>query len=94
MTVPSTSVSYSLVILVDRRGWVLMQERDEFAPRAPLRWGCVGGGVEAGETPEVAAYRELAEETGNVDSLDLTESAAHFMPSFLRSDRYRDLLGR
>lgn len=122
-----------------------MQQRDQFATRTPLRWGCVGGAVEAGESPEVAANRELAEETGialrgglqhwlsasftwsdrpvadtyhlwtaatsptdddialgegrqivfvdplAVELLDLTESAAHFMGRFLRSDRYREL---
>jgi 8-oxo-dGTP pyrophosphatase MutT (NUDIX family) len=55
---------YAVVLLVDARGRILLQERDEHAPRAPLQWGCVGGWVEAGETPEQAAYRELAEETG------------------------------
>lgn len=54
----------SVVLLVDRRGRVLLQERDEHAPVAPNQWGMVGGQVEEGEDPEVAAYRELAEETG------------------------------
>jgi 8-oxo-dGTP diphosphatase len=56
--------TYAAILLVDRDGRVLLQHRDEHAPRAPLRWGCVGGAVEAGETPEEAAYRELLEETG------------------------------
>jgi 8-oxo-dGTP diphosphatase len=54
----------STIFLVDRRGWVLLMERDEHAPHSPNQWGMVGGGVELGETPEAAAYRELAEETG------------------------------
>lgn len=54
----------ALVVLVDRRGWLLLQERDEHAPLDPLRWGIVGGRVEDGESFEAAAYRELAEETG------------------------------
>src|SRR3954467_2743721 len=54
----------SVILLVDPRGWVLLQERDEFAPRAANRWGMVGGHVEEGEAFEPAAYRELAEETG------------------------------
>jgi 8-oxo-dGTP pyrophosphatase MutT (NUDIX family) len=56
----------SAVLLVDRRGWLLLQERDEHAPVAPDQWGLVGGQVEEGEDFEAAAYRELAEETGLV----------------------------
>ncbi len=55
-----------LVGLVDERGWILLQERDEHAPVEPNTWGLVGGGVEAGETPAAAARRELEEETGLV----------------------------
>jgi len=56
-------VPVSVVLLVDRRGWVLLQERDEHAPRAANQWGMVGGHVEDDEDFEPAAYRELAEET-------------------------------
>ena len=55
---------FSGVLLVDRRGWILLQERDEHAPIDPERWGMPGGHVEEGEAFEAAAYRELAEETG------------------------------
>ena len=59
------------VVLVDQRGWPLLQERDEKAPVNPDQWGLVGGGVEAGETDAEAAVRELAEET-EVTGVDLT----------------------
>ena len=55
---------FASVLLVDRRGWLLLQERDEHPVIDPERWGLVGGHVEAGEEFEAAAYRELAEETG------------------------------
>ena len=55
---------FSSTLLVDRRGWLLLQERDEHAAIAPERWGLVGGHVEDGEEFEPAAYRELEEETG------------------------------
>lgn len=55
---------FASVILVDRRGWILLQERDENPVLDPEKWGLSGGHVEDGEAFEAAAYRELAEETG------------------------------
>jgi len=52
------------VVLVDSRGWLLLQERDERALVAPNQWGIVGGHLEEGEDWTAALYRELAEETG------------------------------
>lgn len=55
---------FASVVLVDPRGWLLLQERDEHAVIDPERWGLPGGHVDEGEPFEAAAYRELAEETG------------------------------
>jgi len=55
---------FSSIALVDKRGWILLQERDEHPLIDPEKWGFPGGGVEEGESYEQAAYRELAEETG------------------------------
>jgi 8-oxo-dGTP diphosphatase len=55
---------FSCVILVDPRGWLLLQERDEHPVIDPEKWGLPGGHVEDGEEYEPAAYRELEEETG------------------------------
>jgi 8-oxo-dGTP pyrophosphatase MutT (NUDIX family) len=52
------------VTLVDPRGRVLMQERDEQAPVWPELWCFPGGGLDEGEQPVAGAVRELAEETG------------------------------
>ncbi|MBD3925845.1 NUDIX domain-containing protein [Nocardioides cavernae] len=52
------------IILVDRRGWILLQERDEFPRIDPEKWGLAGGHVDPGEDFEPAAHRELEEETG------------------------------
>jgi 8-oxo-dGTP pyrophosphatase MutT (NUDIX family) len=67
------------VVLVDQRGWVLLQERDENAPVNPDQWSLVGGGVEEGESDDEAALRELAEET-EVTGVGLThvESYSYF----------------
>lgn len=55
---------FASVVLVDPRGWLLLQERDEHTVIDPECWGFVGGHVDPGEEPDAAAYRELAEETG------------------------------
>jgi 8-oxo-dGTP pyrophosphatase MutT (NUDIX family) len=55
---------FACTLLVDRRGRVLLQERDEHPVIDPEKWGLVGGHVEDGEEFEPAAYRELEEETG------------------------------
>lgn len=47
--------------LVDRDGRLLVQQRPEGLPMAGL-WEFPGGKLEAGETPEQALIRELAEE--------------------------------
>ena len=61
---PDRERSFVGVVLIDRRGWILLQERDEFPVIDPECWGLCGGLVEPGEQPEGAADRELAEETG------------------------------
>jgi 8-oxo-dGTP diphosphatase len=68
-----------LVGLVDPRGWLLLQERDEHAPVEPNKWCLVGGGVEEGEEPDAAACRELAEEIGIVRD-DLMPLGRHDLP--------------
>ena len=53
------------VLLIDARGFVLLQLRDANGDY-PHHWGTVGGQAEPGETSEQAARRELTEETGYV----------------------------
>ncbi|MBM9460585.1 NUDIX hydrolase [Nocardioides sp. zg-536] len=55
---------FASVVLIDTRGWVLLQERDEHPVIDPERWGFVGGHVDDGEASQAAAHRELEEETG------------------------------
>jgi len=53
------------VLLVDADGRILLQHCcDPAAPDAGSWWNTTGGGIDDGETPEQAAVRELAEETG------------------------------
>lgn len=43
---------------------MLLQHREDDADYAPGNWALPGGAIEAGETPEEAARREMVEETG------------------------------
>ena len=85
---------FASVILVDDRGWLLLQERDEHPDIDPGKWGFVGGGVEDGEDFGTAAYRELGEETG-VEIDDGLELWRHVLgvPRALRSGRRVPALG-
>jgi 8-oxo-dGTP pyrophosphatase MutT (NUDIX family) len=58
------------VVLVDPRGWVLLQERDEHPRVDAEKWSPVGGGIDDGESDEEGALRELEEETG-LSGIDL-----------------------
>lgn len=53
------------IILENSEGEVLLLLRDNNSTIVfPNHWTLIGGKVGAGETPEMAAHRELAEETG------------------------------
>jgi 8-oxo-dGTP pyrophosphatase MutT (NUDIX family) len=72
LTCAEQNCRLATVILVDPRGWLLLQERDEHAPIAPNSWGLVGGHVEPGEDWDQALAREVEEETGlRLDGLEL-----------------------
>ncbi len=55
---------FSSIVLVDARGWVLLQERDEHPAIDPEKWGFCGGHLDEDEDYVAGAYRELEEETG------------------------------
>jgi len=59
------SIPCASIIVENLAGDVLLLLRDDKPDIAfPNYWTLVGGKVEEGETPEMAAHRELAEETG------------------------------
>jgi 8-oxo-dGTP pyrophosphatase MutT (NUDIX family) len=74
---PADARAFAGVVLVDRRGWILLQERDEHPRIDPDCWGLSGGHLEPGETPLQGALRELEEETGvRLDADHLREVGA------------------
>jgi 8-oxo-dGTP diphosphatase len=48
--------------VIEREGQILIGQRKRDTANHPLKWEFPGGKVEAGETPESALVRELAEE--------------------------------
>jgi 8-oxo-dGTP diphosphatase len=80
----------ALVGLLDSRGWLLPQERDEHAPVDPNKWSLVGGGVEPGETSPAAAQRELTEETG-IAGDHLVALGSHVLPCVVHGEDHVDL---
>jgi 8-oxo-dGTP diphosphatase len=65
-------------------GEVLLLLRDNKSTMVyPNHWTLVGGKVENGETPEMAAHRELAEETGLTASLSLWKRYDREHPLFI-----------
>ncbi|MET0838762.1 MAG: NUDIX hydrolase [Marmoricola sp.] len=92
----STLPRIAVVFLIDGRGHVLLQHRDEHAPRAADQWGMVGGHVEEDEPYDDAMRREIREETGiEVSDEDLTLwQATEFEYSDGHRSNYRVYAGR
>ena len=51
-------------VVVDARGFILLQRHDPATGWPPDAWAIPGGGILAGESFEEAVYREVLEETG------------------------------
>ncbi len=61
---PQPAINLAGAIIEHPRRGFLLQLRDATAPTYPCHWGLFGGHMEAGESPQEALWRELAEELG------------------------------
>jgi putative (di)nucleoside polyphosphate hydrolase len=75
------------VVLVSPEGLIFTGERID----APGAWQMPQGGIDEGETPEIAALRELEEETGVAPALVTVEAET---PGWITYDLPDHLVGR
>mgnify|MGYP003396312645 FL=1 len=77
----------ALIIFLDSKGLVLLQQKTYDAPNWPGVWSLFGGLVEAGENPLEAALREAKEELG----LELSADDLSFFKEFPSPDKNRSV---
>ena len=71
----------SIIVVFNDQKEILLLKRGDKADSFPGKWGLPGGKIEAGESPEQAAVRELKEETG----LAADENDMYYIYTILRS---------
>ncbi|MDD5110060.1 MAG: NUDIX hydrolase [Patescibacteria group bacterium] len=52
----------AVVLILTKDNKILLQRRDEHAPKYPNLWGLISGAIKPGESPEQALQREAQEE--------------------------------
>ncbi len=67
-------LNFVVAVIMDGQDRLLLLKRSPLAMRAPGTWGFAGGRMEAGESPDTAMSRELAEEIGSDVALTLLDT--------------------
>lgn len=81
-------IPYAAIIVENSEGEVLLLLREnKSTPIYPKHWTLIGGKVERGETPELAAHRQLEEETGVKTDLSFWKRYEREHPLFLIDQR-------
>lgn len=76
-------IPYAAIIIENSEGEILLLLREnKSTPIYPRHWTLVGGKVEPGETPELAAQRQLEEETGMKTELSVWKRYERQHPLF------------
>ena len=73
---------YALDLLIDPSGRLLMLKRSPDATLGPGLWGLPAGKIEAGETPQAAALREMTEEIGTGHEVELMHYVGPFRDTY------------
>lgn len=71
-THPAPTARYALNLLLDQQDRLLLLRRATDARLGPGQWGLPAGRIEAGETPQAAARREMREEIGPGHAVEQT----------------------
>lgn len=84
-------------VVFNKDGNVFMGCRNDLADDEPYRWQLPQGGIDKDENPEIAARRELTEETG-IHSVKLIASINEWLtydfPSDIRGKRFKKYRGQ
>ncbi len=77
-------IPYAAIIVENSEGEILLLLREnKSAPIYPKHWTLIGGKVEPWETPELAAQRQLEEETGLKTELSFWKQYEREHPLFM-----------
>lgn len=75
------------VWILNSKGELLIQKRNENLKRNPGKWAFTGGAVDSGETSLQAALREIQEELG----IEINDDKIEFLLSFKRERGFVDV---